>query len=156
MRLEILLIAVMLLPFASHAQTLDDLKKIKSSDGVETAGEAMNGSLASVLQGQLGIDQQQAEGGIGSMLSLVNQKLAAGDFDKLAGMIPGADKYLQSEKDLGAVTAPLKNLEDLNSALASLGISPETVAKSVPTVTEYLGKLGGDYTMSMLRKVFGS
>jgi hypothetical protein len=156
MRLKIILIAVAMLPFTIHAQSLDDLKKMKSSDVMESAGKAMNGSLASVLQGQLGIDQEQAEGGIGSMLTLANEKLGVGDYDKLAGIIPGADKYLQSAKDLGAVTGPLNNIEGLNSALSSLGISPESASKFVPMVTEYLGKLGGDDIMSMLQKVFGS
>ena len=71
-------------------------------------------------------------------------------------MIPGADKYLQAAKDLGAVTGPLKNIDGANSALASLGISPESISKFVPIVTDYLGKLGGDDAVATLQKVFGT
>jgi hypothetical protein len=41
----------------------------------------------------------------------------------------------------------------LTSALSSLGISPETVSKFAPMVTEYLGNLGGDDVKSLLGKV---
>jgi len=44
----------------------------------------------------------------------------------------------------------------LNTALGSLGISPETVSKFVPTITDYLGKLGGDDAKNLLQKAFGS
>lgn len=44
----------------------------------------------------------------------------------------------------------------LNGALSKLGISPETVAKFVPTVTSYLGKLGGPGATNLLQKALGS
>ncbi len=145
-----------LLPLGATAQSLGDLKDLASSDTVKKASESLGGSLSDMLQGQLGIDQDQADGGIGSMLTLASEKLNAGDFDKLAGMIPGADKYLASAKSLGAVSGPLNNVAGLNDALGNLGISPETVDKFVPMITDYLGKLGGDDINNMLGKVLGS
>jgi len=144
-----------LLPLGAMAQSLGDLKDLASSDSVKKAGESLGGSLSDVLQGQLGIDQDQADGGIGSMLTLASEKLSAGDFDKLAGMIPGADKYLASAKSLGAVTSPLNDVAGLNNALGKLGISPETVDKFVPMITDYLGKLGGNDMNNLLGKVLG-
>ncbi len=155
MKLVALSLAAVMMACTVQAQSLNDLTKTASA-GLDSANQAMSGSLTGALQDQLGISKDQAEGGIGSMLSLASEKLNAGEFDKFAGMIPGADKYLQSAKDLGAVTDPLKNMEGLTSALSSLGISPDTVSKFAPMVTEYLGKLGGDDMKSILGKVMGT
>ena len=136
-------------------QTLPNMSDMDTKDAMASLESATGGSMSSLLQGQLGLSEDQADGSIGSLLSLAGEKLSAGDFDKLAGMIPGADKYLESAKSLGAVTEPLKSLADLNQSLAALGISPETIGKFVPMVTDYLGKLGGDDAKALLAQVLG-
>jgi hypothetical protein len=35
-----------------------------------------------------------------------------------------------------------------------MGLNPETAAKFVPTVTDYLGKTGGETTQNLLASVF--
>ncbi len=124
-----LMLALMLLPMAGpvSAQSLPKLPN----------------PLMSTLTSALGVTQDQAEGGVGSMLTLAHEKLAAGDFDKIAAVIPGASKYLEKAKALGAVTGPLVNAAGLNGALSKLGISPATAAKFIPKVTQYVGKVGG-------------
>ena len=62
-----------MLPLASQAQSLGDLKKQMPTDAMESATQTMSGSLSSMLQGQLGIYQDQAEGGIGSILTLASE-----------------------------------------------------------------------------------
>ena len=148
-------VITLVLPLAISAQSMDDLKKMATSDEAKSAMESMGGSLSGLLQDQLDLTEDQADGSIGSMLSLASQKLSAGDYDKFAGMIPGADKYLESAKSLGAVAEPLASLGDFNSALSSLGISPETIEKYVPMITEYVGKLGGDDATKLLSQLFG-
>ena len=156
MNTRVLISVAILLPFYAAAQSLGDLKGAMSSDAVESAGSALSGSMSDVLQSQLSLDQNQADGGIGSILTLASEKLSAGDFDKLAGMIPGAEKYMGIAKSLGAVTGPLNDLAGLNTALGSLGISADTVSKFVPTITDYLGTLGGDDAKQLLQKALGS
>jgi hypothetical protein len=111
---------------------------------------AMKSPLLGALTSQLGISQDQARGGIGSYLTLLQEKLAKGDFDKITSLVPGASGYLESAKKLGAVTGPLTNLQGLNGALGKLGMNAETVAKFTPLVTNYLGKLGGPTVATML------
>ncbi|RPH53488.1 MAG: hypothetical protein EHM84_03740, partial [Lysobacterales bacterium] len=89
-------------------------------------------------------------GGVGSVLTLAQEKLAKGEFDQIAKVIPGASKYLDMAKSLGAVTGPLGNRSGLNSALTRLGISPTTAAKFVPAVTDFVGKAGGADVANML------
>jgi hypothetical protein len=152
MKVNFLVIAALLICCTAQAQSLGDLQK-KAMSGMDDMSEVASGSLTAALQSQLGITEDQAKGGIGSMLGLANEKLTTGEYDKLAGMIPGADKYLQSAKDLGALSQPLKNLDGLMSALDSLGIPAESVAKFAPLVSDYLGKLGGEDAKAILAKV---
>lgn len=120
----------------------------------EQAGALAN-PLSGMLSDQLGVTSEQAEGGIGSMLSLASERLSTDDFEQLAGAIPGAQGYLETATRLGAVTEPLKNLTDLNAALQRLGISPDVAAQFVPTVTDLVGKVGGDQARQLLSMALG-
>lgn len=140
------LAAVLLTP-AVHAASAMDLLK--------SAQDTVSGSLGGMLASQLGVSEDQATGGIGSMLTLAQEKLQAGDFDRLAGYIPGADGYLAAAKQLGAVVGPIGNLSGLNSALSRLGMDADTVSKFVPTVTDLVGKTGGDDARQLLTSALG-
>jgi hypothetical protein len=114
------------------------------------AAQTLPGSLQSManpllgkLTSSLGVTQDQAEGGVGSILTLAQEKLAKGDFDKIAALIPGASGYLEKAKSLGAVTGPLLNGAGLNGALGKLGIDAATAAKFIPQVTKFVSKAGG-------------
>jgi hypothetical protein len=114
---------------------------------------ALKDPLTSMLSSQLGVTADQAKGGVGSYLTLAKEKLAKGDFDKVAAVVPGASKYMESAKQLGAVSGPLKSVAGLNGALGKLGIAPETAAKFVPAITDYLGKAGGSNLTKILSSV---
>jgi Protein of unknown function VcgC/VcgE (DUF2780) len=133
MQRRTLLAALGCLPLLAHAQT----------PSLDSLTSAAKNPLLGALTGQLGLTEDQARGGVGSYLTLLQEKLAKGDFDKIASLVPGASGYLDSAKKLGAVTGPLKNLQGLNGALGKLGMNAETVGKFTPLVTNYLGKLGG-------------
>ena len=53
-----------------------------------------------------------------------------------AQVVPGASKYMAEARNLGAVTAPVKDMKGLQAALGRLGISPEMAAKFVPAATQ--------------------
>ena len=145
----------LVLSSTAFGQSIPGMENLGKNDALKSIENVASGSMAGLLQGQLGLTEDQAEGSIGSLLSLASEKLNAGEFDQLAGMIPGADKYMDAAKSLGAVTGPLSSLADLNQSLAALGIPPETIEKFMPMVTDYLGKLGGNEVMSLLQKVTG-
>lgn len=132
--------ALAALPAVAGAQSLDSLKSLLSSSD----------PIVGALKSTLGVTDNQAEGGLGSILTLAQEKLAKGDFDKIAQVVPGSQKYLDAAKKLGAVTGPLMNSAGLNSALGRLGIAPETAAKFTPTVLDAVGKVGGDSVRSLL------
>lgn len=99
--------------------------------------------IAGVLGSKLGLSGDQAEGGLGSVLTLAKEKLAAGDFDRITKVIPGAGKYLEKAKSAGAVQGEVGNMSGLNDALGRLGMNAEQTSKFPPAVTEQVGKLGG-------------
>jgi len=120
-----------------------------SNKATEPVSAAIPDPLMSSLS-PLGVSEKQAAGGIGSMLTLAQEKLVAGDFDKITSVVPGASKYLDMAKSLGAVTGPIGNLQGLTSALGRLGINASTASKFVPTVTNYLSKVGGSDVGNLL------
>lgn len=121
--------------------------------GLLDQAKSMSNPLGSMLESQLGVTQDQAAGGIGSILSLARDRLDAGDFDSLAKSIPGAGEYMDKARELGAVNGSLSSLADLNGALARLGIPPEVAARFAPTVTDLVTKVGGEEAGRMLAAV---
>ena len=109
-----------------------------------------------ILGKSLGMSKDQAEGGLGSILTLAQEKLAKGDFDKVAAAVPGASKYLEHAKSLGAVTGPLKDLAGLKGALGKLGIDEQTASKFLSAVPEVVSKMGGGDVGKLLGGVLGS
>ena len=114
---------------------------------------SMKDPLTGLLRSQLGVTEDQAAGGVGSILTLAQEKLIKGDFDRIAQVVPSAGKYMAQAKSLGAVTGPIKDMKGLQAALGRLAMSPETQAKFVPAVTDYIGKAGGDSVQKLLAGV---
>jgi hypothetical protein len=101
----------------------------------------------------LGLSKDQVQGGLGSVLALAQEKLKKGDFDKLAGAIPGATQDVDKAKSLGAVKGPLKNMSGLNGALGKLGISPDTASKFLSALPDIVSKVGGEDAGKLLASV---
>ena len=98
------LLTLVAIPFCVHAQ----------GTGLGSMAASLKDPLIGLLSSQLGVTENQAKGGIGSYLTLAKEKLAKGDFEKIAALVPGASKYMETAKKLGAVAGPLGNLAGLN------------------------------------------
>ena len=109
-----------------------------------------------LLSRSLGMSKEQAEGGLGAILTLAQEKLVKGDFDKVAAAIPGASKYLEQAKSLGAVAGPLNDLAGLKGALGKLGINEQTASTFLSAVPEVVSKMGGSEAGKLLGSVLGS
>lgn len=95
----------------------------------------------------------QVSGAVGAALTLAQEKLPASDYTQVASAIPGASGYVQKERDLGAVTGKVGDLNGLNAAYSKLGISPEVASKITPLVTQYVGKAAGPTVGGLLASV---
>lgn len=74
----------------------------------------------------------------------------------MAAAIPGASKYLEQAKSLGAVTGPLKDVAGLNGALGKLGIDERTASKFLSSVPYVVSKMGGGEAGKLLGSVLGT
>lgn len=122
------------------------LTSCSSTPTASSVSSALGGGsnpLMGMLTSSLGVTQQQAEGGVGSILKLANEKLVKGDFDQVAALIPGASKYMDTAKKLGAYAGSIGDLAGLTSSLGKLGITPDKAAQFIPAVTDFVGKAGG-------------
>ena len=138
-----ILIPALLLATIVLTSALTSCSSTSTPSSVSSALSGGSNPLMGTLMSSLGVTQQQAEGGVGSILKLANEKLVKGDFDQVAALIPGASKYMDTAKKLGAYGSQIGNLAGLTSSLGKLGISPDTAAKFIPAVTDFVGKAGG-------------
>lgn len=105
---------------------------------------ALGKDLDSIIAKQFGLNSDQSKGGIGAILGLGKEKLNSVDYDKIAAVVPSADKYVKKAKKMGLLDAPLKNKEGLEGALTKVGIPKDKSGDFVTTVSQMIGNVGGD------------
>jgi hypothetical protein len=134
--------------------------------------------LINQLTQQLGINQQQASGGLGLIMSLAKQKLG-GDFGSLAQHLPGAENLIQSAPQssgaaaavgggiggalgsigglfggkTGGALGQLGNLALLAGGFKQLGLDAGMIGKFAPIVLNFFQSTGGDAAKGLLEKV---
>ena len=107
--------------------------------------QSMGGTdvLTGLLTNQLGVTSNQATGGVGSILSLAKERLSAMDFTALTKLIPGAETYMKTARDLGAVTGQVGDRAGLTTAFSRLGMGSDMVPKFTQILSDFVGKAGG-------------
>lgn len=120
-------------------------------------GTAAELALIGILTGQLGINQQQAMGGAGSIFQIAQQRMQPRDFASLSNAIPGMDRYLAAAPQQAAANAPsglwgtAGSLMSLAGSFQSLGMNADMVGRFVPVMLQYVEQQGGAATMSLLQ-----
>lgn len=133
--------------------------------------------LVNLLSQQLGINTQQASGGLGLLLGAAKTKLGA-DFGQVANVLPEAEKLIQqTPKPPGMATATgggiggalsaiggllsgagggtlgsLGNLASLAGGFKQLGLGPDMIGKFVPVVLGFVQTKGGDAAKGLLER----
>lgn len=127
--------------------------------------------LLGQLTSQLGIDESQAKGGLGSMLKLAQDKLGEGDFSQISGLfgdsageLLGAapsksgggmmDMLGSAASALGVDTGDLGQFAALAGSFKDLGIDMNTVTKFAPIVMDWVQSEGGEDILGLLKKAF--
>lgn len=116
--------------------------EMQSMGGTET--------VTKLLTNQLGVTSNQAMGGTGSILSLAKERLPGTDFMALTKLIPGADTFMKTARDLGAVTGPIGDRAGLTTAFSRLGMGPDMVPKFTQTLSDFVGKAGGESAKNLV------
>jgi len=131
--------------------------------------------LVNLLTQQLGINSQQASGGLGLLMGAAQSKLG-GDFGQIAKVMPGVEQVIQQAPKpeaaagvagggvggvLGAVSGLLGGksggalgsvgtLASLAGGFKQLGLGTDVVGKFLPVVLGYVQSKGGDASRSLL------
>ncbi|MCL2917190.1 DUF2780 domain-containing protein [Shewanella litorisediminis] len=170
-----LLFSAMALSSSANAVDLgslasDTLKQMSGSatQPTATSAQVQSGDLLGNLMA-LGLNQNQAEGGMGALLKMAQGSLSGGEFSSLSSAIPGAEQMLAAVPALdsnsgmsgllskaGGLGSSLQGSAMVYDAFEKLGISRELAAPMVDVAKNYLQTTAGDDTVGLLMKGLGS
>ncbi|ASJ98301.1 DUF2780 domain-containing protein [Shewanella marisflavi] len=161
------IIGTLLLSSPASAGWFDDLTEQEQSQ--PTATQTQNNDLVGSVMSQLGLNQNQAEGGLGSLLSLAKTTLGGDSFGPIAEAIPGIDGLLSAAPQLDSdsgMSGLLSKAGDLGSSLQGgakvydsfekLGISKDLAMPMVDIVKGYLDANAGAGTTDLLMQGLGA
>ncbi len=128
--------------------------------GLTLAGP-LDSELVSMLTKELSIKPDQALGGAGSILNFAKEKLSDDNFSKVASVIPGIDKLIDSAPEIGGLGKGLSKLTggkigglaSLAGSFKSLGLDAGMVNNFVPIILKYVESKGGSRIMNVLSGV---
>jgi hypothetical protein len=123
--------------------------------------------LIQELVKNLGVNENAAKGGAGLIFKLAQDKLAAGDFSKVAGAVPGINDLIKSAPESGGVLGGLgklasglgggadnlRSLVSLAGGFSKLGLDSGMISKFIPIILSFVGSKGGTVVQSILEKV---
>ncbi len=162
-----ILLACTTLNAPATAGWFDDLFSTEEAKPQTT--QSQNSDLVGNVMSQLGLTQNQAEGGLGSLLSLAKSTLGGDDFSSIANAIPNIGSLLSAAPALdndSGISSLLAKTGDLGSSLQSsaqvydafesLGISNQLAVPMIDIVKSYLDSNAGEGTTDMLMKGLGA
>ncbi len=120
-----------------------------------------------MLTEQLGISDEQAQGGAGLLFKMAKEKLGSGEFEQITASVPEADSLADAAPGsgllgsaLGGLASSLSggdsnlgNLAGLVGGFTKLGLDADMLGKFVPIVLSFVKGKGGDVAQNILSKV---
>lgn len=126
--------------------------------------------LVKTIVSQLGINEQQATGGLGSIMKLAQEHLGS-DFSQIEKILPEVQKFISQAPDAGGATtgnlagmvgsalsafgmgnSKLAGLAQLAGQFKSLNLDADMINKFAPIVTSYLQEKGGGSAVELIQK----
>lgn len=124
--------------------------------------------LLELLTQNLGVSQEQAQGGAGLLFKLAKDKLNDADFKKVATAVPGVDELLKAAPSsggglmgalgmiastFGGSAGKLGGLASLASGFSKLDLDSSMVGKFIPVILSFVQSKGGDSVKNLLEGV---
>ena len=123
--------------------------------------------LLQMLTSQLGVSEEQAQGGAGLLFKMAKEKLGADEFAQVASAVPNIENLISSAPEAGGVSAALGglasslgggagqlgNLASLAGGFKNLNLDSGMVGKFIPVVMNFVQLEGGDTIKNILEKV---
>ncbi|TKB58521.1 DUF2780 domain-containing protein [Ferrimonas aestuarii] len=124
-------------------------------------------NLLETLTSQLGVSEQQAQGGLGALLATAQPNLSSENLSALGGIIPNMDGLLatgtkllssgeSSDSGFGSMLGQVmgdsgSSLLGLNDAFSSLGLDSAMVGQFSQILLDYVNSEGGQALMQQLK-----
>ncbi len=126
-------------------------------------------AMIPMLTDSLGVTQQQAEGGLGSLFNFAKGNLAQDNFGQLSSLLPGVDQLLgavpevsetASQESSGGLSGLLNTAAQYSDSLQAvnqvtqqfqaLGLEPEMILQYIQVAQQYLNTPEGQQAKQLL------
>lgn len=144
------------------AASVSDALEMPSADG-----------LVGMLTSSLGVNTEQASGGMGSIFNYVKDNVSTEQFSQLAKSIPGVDSLVSQIPDLSGASADssssltglldkaseysdsLKSINAVTQQFEALGLKPEMISSFISGAQSYLDTDQGQEAKKLLTDGLG-
>ncbi len=124
--------------------------------------------LLQLLTENLGVSEEQAQGGAGLLFKLAQDKLGSGDFQQVADSVPGIEDMLSAApseggglmgkigglmSSFGGGGGKLGDLASLAGGFSNLNLDTDMVGKFIPVILSFVQSKGGDSIKDLLAGV---
>jgi len=130
------------------------------------AKDAAMSSLTGMVTEQLGVTQQQAQGGLGTLFGLAQTTLGSSEFQELSQYVPEMESLLHSAPEIsesaqgissllgqaGKYGDALKSGSQAYAQFKSLGLDPAQIPQYIEVTNEFLKKQGGTDVATLFSK----
>ncbi len=163
------------LPFSASAEQSEPLQ---ASANAQTSTNTTNAQAAlaisaldmiPLLTSSLGVNQNQAEGGLGSLFAYAKEQLssteatqlsnALPDLETLVNMAPAVEAQKEQQGGFGGLLSvaaqyndSLKSIDQLNQQFQTLGLKPEMIGQFANTAIQYLNSSQGQQAGTLLQQ----
>lgn len=165
---------------AQETSWLDSLKNLvglgeAKEQTVETSASAMPSAegLVGMLTSGLGVNNNQASGGMGAIFNYVKNNVSANEYSQLAKSIPGVSGLVSQMPDISQLSSgssegiggllnkaseysdSLKAINDVKNQFEALGLKPEMISNFITTAQSYLNTEQGQQANKLLTEGLG-
>lgn len=165
---------------AQETSWLDSLKNLIGLGEVKEQTVEKNSSvmpsadgLVGMLTSGLGVNNEQASGGMGAIFNYVKNNVSTNEFSQLAKSIPGVDGLVSQMPDISKLSSgssegiggllnkaseysdSLKAINDVKNQFEALGLKPEMISNFITTAQSYLNTEQGQQAKKMLTEGLG-
>ena len=123
--------------------------------------------LVQQLTQNLGISEEQAQGGAGLIFSLAKQKLGEGEFTQVSQSVPGISNLIGAAPQSGGGMAGaigglasamggggnIASLATLAGGFTQLGLNPSMASQFIPVILSFVQSKGGEQAKNILAGV---
>ena len=161
------------LPFSANSGQFDQALGSASAKAAAISSQAGTSisalDMIPMLTSSLGVNKNQAEGGLGSLFGYAKGQLSSDEssqlssalpgLDSLIGMAPKAEASSKQQSGIGGLlntaaqyNESLKGIDQLNQQFQALGLKPEMVGQFANTAMKYLNSTQGQQAGTLLKQ----